>query len=142
MRTAPVVLTAALSLALAGCMDDVDPVEDRQGNPGSVPETLDVEDTATATEGGTTVEVEALEFPDAPVSVRAGEPITFVNRDSVAHTVTSGVPEDSEAEDTGVFDTNLPAGESASIVVEDPGTYFYFCAIHQQMRGRLRVEPI
>lgn len=144
------VLFAAAALALAGCGeedlgDPGDSVEDRQGAPEEIDTPLSVDDgtatdDATTAAGGTTIAVESISFPPS-TSVTAGEPVTFDNQDTVAHTVTSGTPDDATSEDAGLFDQDLPAGGEVTITVEEPGTYRYFCEIHQQMTGRLVVEP-
>ena len=149
MRTRlPLVLSAAAmaALALAGCDeedlgDPSDSVEDRQAAPEEIDTPLSADDEASPTGAGPTVAVEAISFPDEPVTVTAGQPVTFDNQDSVAHTVTAGTPDDSEDDAAGAFDTDLPVGEQVTIVVDEPGTYPYFCEIHQGMTGRLVVEP-
>jgi plastocyanin len=64
--------------------------------------------------------------------VRAGEPITVTNDDGVVHTVTAV---------KGEFDTgDVAGGATAEIVVDRPGTYAYYCLIHQYMRGTIDVD--
>ena len=139
-------LFLALTLTLYGCNeedlgDPGDSVEDRQAAPEEVDTPLSADVEATETEGGITVVVEALSFPDQFVTVTAGQPVTFDNRDSVAHTVTAGTPDDSQDDAAGAFDTDLPAGGEVTITVDDPGTYPFFCEIHQGSTGRLVVRP-
>lgn len=143
-------LSAVLALGLAGCAEGTDgstgdTVEDPQGAPEEIPSSVTPSDGATTTSGdaaagGTTVTVENISFPQR-TTVTAGEPVTFENQDSVAHTVTSGLPEDGETEDQGIFDEDLPAGGQVTITVDEPGTYRYHCEIHQQMTSRIVVEP-
>ena len=142
-------LSAVLALGLAGCAEGTDgsgdTVEDVQGAPEEIPTSITAsEDTTTAdgdaAAGGTTVAVENLAFPQRTI-VTPGQPVTFVNQDSVAHTVTSGLPEDGETEDQGLFDQDLPAGGEVTVTLDEPGTYRYYCEIHQQMTSRIVVEP-
>ena len=63
----------------------------------------------------------------------AGEPVTWTNADSAAHTVTSQA--------AGTFDSGAIAkGRSWTLPSLQPGTYAYYCRIHAWMRGQLRVE--
>lgn len=84
------------------------------------------------------VEVEARGFlfrPDA-IEVEVGTTVRFTNFDNIDHTVTAGTPESP----TGDFDLDLPEmGAEAEITFDAPGTYAYFCAIHNHMRGTIRV---
>ena len=135
-----------LLLAVAGCGDDTadvqdDAVEDTitddevEATDTSTPP--EAADTGTAADGqGPTVIVEDIAFQQDSVTVTAGTPVTWDNRDGVAHTVTSGEP----GSPTGVFDEPLPANGEVSITVEEPGTYAYFCEIHPQMTAELVVE--
>ena len=50
-----------------------------------------------------------------------------MNADGAAHTLTA---------DDGSFDTgNLDGGASATITIDAPGRYAYFCDIHNYMTG-------
>ena len=138
-------LSAVLALGLAGCAEGTDgstgdTVEDPQGAPEEIPTSVTASEGGSPTASGTTVTVENISFPDR-VTTTAGQPVTFDNQDSVAHTVTSGLPEDGETEDQGLFDQDLPAGEQVTITMDEPGTYRFYCEIHQQMTSRLVVEP-
>ena len=72
-------------------------------------------------------------FLPAVQKVRPGQTVTVVNRDQVAHTVSSS---------SGGFSTgDIPAGGSASFTAPDrPGTFPYICSIHQYMSGTLTVS--
>jgi plastocyanin len=79
-----------------------------------------------------TVEMRDYEFFSAKLTVNAGTEVTWVNRDSVPH---NAVAKD------GTFDTgNLNAGDSGSVVVEQPGTYPYVCTYHPGMEATLTVR--
>ena len=85
-------------------------------------------------------EGETKRFDPAELSVEAGTAITLANVGGLPHTITaadgsfsSGVVE--PGAEQGRF-----AGSSATVVVNDPGTYEFFCDIHPQaMRGTLVV---
>lgn len=84
------------------------------------------------------VEVEMIEtaFEPTEITVGPGTTVTWINRDSFDHTVTSGV----RGEPTDLFDETVPAGESFSYTFEEPGTYEYFCSLHPGMDGTVIVE--
>ena len=78
--------------------------------------------------------VTIADFAFAPptISVAAGHEVTWTNGDPVDHTVTSI---------DGMFGSDvLTMGGSFSIRFDDPGVYPYRCAIHPDMRGRVKVE--
>ncbi len=87
----------------------------------------------TDTEGGgdeQTLTISGFAFPEN-LTVAAGSPISVVNEDDADHTVT--------AED-GTFDMDIAGGETAELVIDEPGTYKYVCNIHPQMEGTIVVE--
>ncbi len=59
--------------------------------------------------------------------------VTWVNNDSVPHTVT--------ATDGSFSSGNLNAGQSWSYTFTTPGTYTYYCAYHSWMTGTIVVMP-
>lgn len=78
------------------------------------------------------VSIEAFAFTPSRVSVRAGTTVTFTNRDGFAHTVT--------AKDRTYDSATLAEGETFTHAYDEPGTYPYFCAIHNSMTGSIVVE--
>ena len=73
-----------------------------------------------------------FELPQSPVT--SGTTITWTNNGNRPHTVTDR---------GGLFDTGpvLP-GAQATITVDAPGTYFFFCEINpSKMNGELTVQP-
>jgi glucose/arabinose dehydrogenase/plastocyanin/quercetin dioxygenase-like cupin family protein len=73
------------------------------------------------------------------ITVEAGTAVRWVNQDGVAHTVTSGTPQNP----TGRFDSGtMQQGQRFSFTFEQPGTYQYFCRVHPaQMRAVVEVRP-
>lgn len=70
-------------------------------------------------------------FSPKQISVRAGTKVTWTNRDSVAHTVTSN---------DGFFESGaLGTGGTYSYVFPVPGTYSYHCSIHPSMTATVIV---
>ncbi len=86
---------------------------------------------AAATSGR--VAIASFKYAPAAITVKAGAPVTFTNRDSSEHTATS----DTE----GVFDTDtLHQNDAGAVRVAKPGRYPYHCAFHAFMHGVLVVR--
>ncbi len=59
------------------------------------------------------------------------------NSDNTTHTVTSGTPD----APTGAFDVKLAGkGATGSFTLDKPGTYTFFCRIHNSMTGQIVVS--
>lgn len=73
------------------------------------------------------------------ISVRKGDSVTWINEDTVEHTITSGKPSDSR---TGTyFDSSLISPEKRfTQVFSESGTYYYFCQVHPWKIGIINVE--
>jgi len=73
------------------------------------------------------------DFKFAPLAVKAGTTVTWVNRDDEPHTVVS---------DTGLFRSGgLDTNESFSYRFDKPGTYQIHCTIHPRMVATVVVSP-
>jgi plastocyanin len=71
-------------------------------------------------------------FSPASITVKVGTTVTWTNKDSTAHTVTS---------DSGVFDSgNLAVNANYSYAFSKAGTFAYHCAIHQNMKATVIVQ--
>jgi plastocyanin len=78
-------------------------------------------------------------YDPADTWVTLGSTITWTNSDTASHTVTSGTP--SEGPD-GKFDSGLiSSGKTFKTVLEEKGTYQYFCQVHPWMTGSITVDP-
>lgn len=98
-------------------------------------------DDESATSGSATepnvITIDNFEFIPPEGQVEVGAELTFDNVDSSTHTATSG---ESPSPD-GVFDTGtIQTGESATLTVEEPGEFVYFCEFHPFMRATLTVS--
>jgi len=83
------------------------------------------------------VSVQLFQFRPGQLEVKAGTRLAFTNQDDIAHTVTSGTPEQPD----GRFDVRLEGkGVAATVDLGAPGVYLYFCRRHQSMRGEIRVK--
>lgn len=89
-------------------------------------------------EGAANVDNEIFYDP-ADTWVTPGSTVTWTNSDTAAHTVTSGTP--SEGPD-GKFDSGLfGPGKTFETVLDEKGTYQYFCQVHPWMIGSITVDP-
>jgi plastocyanin len=79
----------------------------------------------------TTVQMKDFLFSPATVTVHVGDLITWRNTGKTPHTATA---------DDGSFDTGtVTPGQSASHMFTKPGTFTYYCTIHPNMKGTVRV---
>lgn len=101
--------------------------------------------------GPASITVEHVAFAPARLEVDAGTEVTWTNEDAnVVHTATSGVPGDkgvpgldngTPPRPDGTFDGEMDgAGASFSFTFDEPGTYAYFCRVHQSMTGEIVVR--
>ena len=87
--------------------------------------------TAAATDGGRALTIKDFAFSPKPLVVPAGTVVRIVNEDDAPHTATA---------DDGAFDTgSLGRDESEDITLPAAGEFSYHCAIHDYMRGVIRV---
>jgi len=80
----------------------------------------------------TEVEISGFAFVPATSTIPVGTTVTWFNKDSVAHTVSSRAD---------VFDSgNLSGGATFSYTFDQNGSFEYYCKIHPSMRGKVIVE--
>jgi plastocyanin len=92
---------------------------------------------AAATGGQAEVVMRNRTFQPAEITVAPGTKVTWTNEDNYPHTVTSGTRNNP----TGLFDSgNVAGGATFSYTFEEPGTYPYYCRIHQGMDGTVIVK--
>lgn len=80
----------------------------------------------------TEVFIDNFSFSPPTLTVKAGTPITWRNRDDIPHTVV--------ADDKSFKSKVLDTGEKFTFTPTKPGTYPYFCSIHPKMVAKLVVE--
>lgn len=87
--------------------------------------------TTGSTTGTTAIQVDAKNTAFSPqaITVQVGQSVTWTNRDSFDHTVTSGAP----GAPDGRFDHLLHAGESFTFTFTQAASVPYFCRIHVSM---------
>ncbi len=80
----------------------------------------------------TEVEISGFAFVPATITIPVGTAVTWFNKDSVAHTVSSR---------EGVFDSgNLSGRATFSYTFAQNGSFEYYCKIHPYMNGEVIVE--
>ena len=83
------------------------------------------------------VDVSGFKFAPATLEVTKGTKVTWTNKDTTKHTVTSGKDGTKDSK----FDGPLAeAPGTFSFTFADAGTYAYFCAIHKSMVGTITVK--
>lgn len=79
---------------------------------------------------GAEVIIEGFAFEPAILTIAPGTTITWINQDSVAHTVAIA----------GVESPSLDKGDSWSYPFDTAGTFDYSCGIHPYMKGQIEVQ--
>lgn len=78
------------------------------------------------------VEISGFAFKPDTVTIGAGGTVTWTNKDSTTHTVTS---------DSGAFNSgNFGPNGTYSFTFKDKGTFSYHCVIHSSMKGKVIVQ--
>jgi plastocyanin len=77
--------------------------------------------------------IKDFHFTPQTLTVKAGEKITWINRDEEPHTVVSV---EKQFKRSAPLDTD----EIFTITAGAPGTYSYFCSVHPKMTGTIVVE--
>ena len=103
------------------------------GSSGTAPSTTAP---AAAAAGAASINIQGSAFP-ATLAVAKGTKVTWTNKDSTAHTVTSGTRPNKD----GKFDSGqLAGGATFSFTFTDAGTFNYFCQNHSFMNATITVQ--
>ena len=79
-----------------------------------------------------TISIKDMAFAPATLQVAVGTTVTWVNDDTVQHTVTS---------DTKVFDSgSIDPGGKFTYTFTQAGTFAFHCSIHSSMTGTITVQ--
>lgn len=89
--------------------------------------------TGIAADKKNTIEIKDFMFNPPTLTVRAGEKITWINRDDEPHTVVSV---GKKFQKSSALDTD----QQFTVIAGAPGTYEYFCSVHPKMTGTIVVE--
>jgi plastocyanin len=89
-----------------------------------------------------TSESQAKSFYPEILPIGPGDSITWVNEDSVAHSITSGVPEHPDYSGKYFKTGSIGSSKSATLKIENPVyfAYYYFCEIHPWLEGKIVME--
>ena len=82
---------------------------------------------------GSVITIVNFAFSPATITIESGTTVTWINEDSVGHTVTS----DSGSE---LDSPLLKKSEVYTHTFNTPGTYQYYCAPHPAMKGTIIVQ--
>jgi 3',5'-cyclic-AMP phosphodiesterase len=82
-----------------------------------------------------TITIDNFQFSPKQLTVRAGMPIQFTNRDDVPHRIVSV---DRAFSPSPTLDTD----ERFTVALTRPGVYPYFCSLHPMMTGALTVRAM
>jgi plastocyanin len=126
-------ILACLALGLVACGGDDD---DGGGGGGGGDSSQQPADSGG---GGVEVSMENIQFSPKDVTVKAGETITFTNKESIPHDVhkTSGPGDDFSSGDSG----GMQQGDTFELKLDQPGTYEYVCNVHAPgMTGTITVK--
>jgi len=78
-----------------------------------------------------TVEIKAMQFQPAELSVQKGDTVLFINHDMLVHNVT-------EEKNKAWSSPSLAPGDSYQMVVNESSGYY--CSLHPVMKGKLVSE--
>jgi plastocyanin len=79
----------------------------------------------------TKVIIKNLSFNPPNLTIKTSTTVTWINEDTVTHTVTA---------DNGLFNYDLETGQSSSFTFGQEGTVDYHCSVHPSMKGKIIVE--
>jgi plastocyanin len=92
----------------------------------------DTKDADSVGAGQNKIEIKDFAFNPQTITVKAGEKITWINRDEEPHTVVSV---EKQFKKSSALDTD----QEFTITAGAPGTYTYFCSVHPKMTGTIVV---
>lgn len=103
---------------------------------------------AASSPAGPVINLSSLMFNPSTTTVKVGETVTWRNDEPIGHTVTSGrytgidktTGLRASQQPDGMFNAKLDGkGKTFSFTFTKPGTYTYYCDIHQGMNATITV---
>lgn len=89
------------------------------------------------TPGANEVFIQGMAFSPANRTISVGTSIKWTDKESITHTITSGVP----GAPSGLFDSgNIGSNGTFSFTFNQAGTFKYYCKIHSSMTGTITVQ--
>lgn len=126
-----VVLLVVIILAVAGgiffLVRQTPQSQTGSGNGNQAPASSDIGTT------GNNIELKGFAFSPNTLTISVGETVTWTNKDSASHTITSDSGNELGSSSMGNGQTYLHTFSTA-------GTYAYHCSIHSTMKGRIVVQ--
>jgi copper-containing nitrite reductase len=105
--------------------------------------------TPPSSSNSTEVIIQNFAYNPADMTIYPGTTVTWVNKDTVGHTVTEGVPTSPKPPSQRYFDSShgtdganvitISPGGNFSFTFTTPGTYNYYCIPHPYMTGQITV---
>lgn len=102
---------------------------------GSAGTPAPVATTAAPTAAALNIDIQSFKFP-ANTDVTKGTKVTWTNKDTAAHTVTSGTRPTKD----GKFDGPVAGGGTFSFTFTEAGTFNYWCSLHSSMNATITVK--
>jgi plastocyanin len=132
-----VIFVLILFFLLISCRTNANQSADSAENTRQAEQEITSSQTDTQVDNEVQIEMKNIRFDPDMITVKAGTKITWVNSDSIPHTVTSGKRDN----ESGLFDSgNINSGGNFSYTFNEKGTFDYFCKIHPGMKGAVVVE--
>jgi plastocyanin len=91
--------------------------------------------------GSSNQDMQIKSFYPEILPIAPNDSITWVNDDSVAHSITSGMPEHPDYSGKFFKTGNISPSKSATVKITDKSSfaYYYFCEVHPWITGKLVV---
>jgi plastocyanin len=119
------------ALLLAGCSYGTQsPSSSNSGVPAPSGQVQSQPGSVQSQPAANTVVIQNFAFNPATLTIKKGETVTWLNHDSVTHTVKSS------AFNSG----DIPTAGQFQFTFSSPGTYAYSCGIHPSMQGTVIVQ--
>ena len=78
-------------------------------------------------------------YSPEPIEIESGQTVTWINGDTIFHTVTSG--QDGDLDEGTLFDSDaIIPNQSYSLTFDSPGEFDYYCIYHPTMVGEVIVN--
>ena len=100
--------------------------------PGAPPSSEPPKEPTPGASSTTEVTIEGFAFRPAEITITEGTTITWYNKDSTAHTVTT--------QDKTFDSGSLLTGAKFSYTFKQKGTFEYYCRFHPSMIGKVTVK--
>ena len=125
-----IIIAAMTCILVAGCATNTNVTT--SPNP-TVASTVATQSSPSLSNATYTIAIKNFTFQPSSLTIKRGTTVTWLNEDSVAHTVTS---------DDGKFPSsgNLNKAETYQFQFNSLGSYDYHCSPHPFMKGKINVE--